>query len=159
MHGQISPPRTSHTRLRAMSALCFSSFHPNWRVPARRLGGQVECDDICPTWNIGPIRPRVMKRAPVVYRAATGTQRASHGFRTIEIAATFQRVRVGIVICGAVYEDVATIRSGNKLHAAVFHAHVLKGHPDTKFPIDVIWLRAISLVLVPRRGRTAPSGL
>ena len=102
---------------------------------------------------------RVMKRAPVVYRAATGTQRASHGFRTIEIAATFQRVRVGIVICGAVYEDVATIRSGNKLHAAVFHAHVLKGHPDTKFPVDVIWLRAISLVLVPRRGRTAPSGL
>jgi len=100
-----------------------------------------------------------MKRAPVVYRAATGTQGASHGFSTIEIAATFQRVHVGIVIWGAVYEDLAAIRSGDKLHAAVFHAPVLRGHPDTKFPIGGIWVRALSLVLVPRRGRTATSGL
>ena len=100
-----------------------------------------------------------MKRAAVVYHAATGTQRASHGFRRIEIAATFQRVHVGIVIWGAVCEDLAAIRSGDKMHAAVFHADVLKGHPDTEFPIEVLWVRAISLVLVPRRGRTAPSGL
>ncbi len=89
---------------------------------------------------------------------AARVQRFGHGLVAAEVAAAFQRMQALVAPGRAVFQHVPFVRSGNELHAAVFHGCRLQRQPDAQFVVDKVG-RTERLVLVPRRLGAERAGL
>jgi hypothetical protein len=121
-------------------------------------GRDAEIEDIGQARGRGVIRAGAMQGAARVDGAAAGGQGAGDGVAEIEPSTALQGVRAAVIIRGAMRQQRCAVGAGDKLHAAIGLAHILKRHPDADLLVIEIRV-AESLVLMPRRLRTINGGL